>query len=264
MCASPTDTMAFIPGLGYTLANQMCGVEVVAKANRYGYPWYSAGIFVLRDSEYESIADLDGKKWASPGPASTSGFLYPTYMFQEAGVTPGETVFFGGDHLPAMTALYNGEVDFATGYYSPMKVDGVTIPDWEVGHPLTDVPDEAVPNCVLLEDQSNIDCDGYSPQGARRGVRKTLDGIIQKVRILDVTPKITNDTASFGPDFPEEQKQAIVAALFDFAENDNENFRLAFDPYSWTDILPAVDADYDDIRNAVAAAGFELEDLAGD
>jgi len=25
MCASPTDTMAFIPGLGYAIASQLCG-----------------------------------------------------------------------------------------------------------------------------------------------------------------------------------------------------------------------------------------------
>ena len=28
MCASPTDTMAFIPGLGYAIASQLCGVDV--------------------------------------------------------------------------------------------------------------------------------------------------------------------------------------------------------------------------------------------
>ena len=29
MCASPSDTMGFIPGLGYVLANARCGVDVV-------------------------------------------------------------------------------------------------------------------------------------------------------------------------------------------------------------------------------------------
>jgi phosphonate transport system substrate-binding protein len=45
MCASPADTMGFIPGLGYVLANQVCGVEVAAKAVRFGYTgtlqWWS-------------------------------------------------------------------------------------------------------------------------------------------------------------------------------------------------------------------------------
>ena len=38
MCASPSDTMAFIPGLGYALASQLCGVDVAFKAIRFGYP----------------------------------------------------------------------------------------------------------------------------------------------------------------------------------------------------------------------------------
>ncbi|MGH2522855.1 MAG: hypothetical protein ACRDH2_10170, partial [Anaerolineales bacterium] len=37
MCASPSDTMGFIPGLGYVLANQLCGVDVSFKAIRFGW-----------------------------------------------------------------------------------------------------------------------------------------------------------------------------------------------------------------------------------
>ena len=40
MCASPSDTMAFIPGLGYALASQLCGVNVAFKAIRFGFPVY--------------------------------------------------------------------------------------------------------------------------------------------------------------------------------------------------------------------------------
>jgi len=264
MCASPYDTIGFIPGLGYALANQMCGVEVAAKAERYGYDWYAAAFYVARDSDYQTLEDLNGKKWASPGPASTSGYLYPVYQLNEAGVEPGEVVFFGGDHLQAMTALYNGEVDFATGYYSPPKINGTTLAGWVPGDPQTDVPEESVANCVLLEDGSDIDCDGYSPQDVRRGVRKTFPDIMQKVRLLATTSKITNDTMSFGPDFPEEQKQAIMDAMFAFAANDPDNFKVAFAPYSWTNIIAATDAEYDDIRNSIEATGFKLEDLANE
>jgi polar amino acid transport system substrate-binding protein len=37
MCAAPDSTMGFIPGLGYVLANQLCGVDVAFKAVRFGY-----------------------------------------------------------------------------------------------------------------------------------------------------------------------------------------------------------------------------------
>ena len=46
MCASPADTMAFIPGLGYALASQLCGVDVAFKAVRFGYPVYWAEYIV--------------------------------------------------------------------------------------------------------------------------------------------------------------------------------------------------------------------------
>ncbi len=42
MCASPTNSMGFIPGLGYVLANQLCGVDVAYKAVRFGSDVYWA------------------------------------------------------------------------------------------------------------------------------------------------------------------------------------------------------------------------------
>src|SRR4030042_886728 len=66
MCASPTDTMAFIPAFGYVLANDLCGVDVAFKAVRRGWGVYWTMIVVARDSDIQSIADLEGKKWAYP------------------------------------------------------------------------------------------------------------------------------------------------------------------------------------------------------
>ena len=41
MCASPEDTMGFIPGFGYVIASQLCGVDVSFSAVRFG--WASIG-----------------------------------------------------------------------------------------------------------------------------------------------------------------------------------------------------------------------------
>src|SRR5688500_1948462 len=62
MCASPTDSMGFIPGLGYVLANQLCGVDVEFKAVRFGWDVYWAQILVQRDSDIDSVEDLAGLK----------------------------------------------------------------------------------------------------------------------------------------------------------------------------------------------------------
>ncbi|MBI3360922.1 MAG: phosphate/phosphite/phosphonate ABC transporter substrate-binding protein, partial [Chloroflexi bacterium] len=155
MCASPDDTMGFIPGLGYVLANQLCGVDVAYKAVRFGFDVYWAEVLVKRDSDIKELKDLNGKKWAYPDAASTSGYLYPQFMLKEAGVTPGQSVAAGG-HTAAVKALYNGEADFATVFFSPpLKPQGE--PGWKVGDP-PDIPDELIPKCKPSDDGKKLLC----------------------------------------------------------------------------------------------------------
>jgi phosphate/phosphite/phosphonate ABC transporter binding protein len=88
MCASPTDTMAFIPAFGYVLANDLCGVDVAFRAVRRGWGVYWTMFVVARDSDIQTLADLEGKKWAYPDAGSTSGYLVPQVVLKEEGVTP--------------------------------------------------------------------------------------------------------------------------------------------------------------------------------
>ena len=118
MYASPENTMGFIPGLGYVLASDRCQVDVSVKAIRFGNSVYWAQILVPRDSDIDSIDDLEGLSWALRDSGSTSGFMVPTLMFDEAGVVPGEQVEAGG-HPAAALAVYRGEADFATTFFSP-------------------------------------------------------------------------------------------------------------------------------------------------
>jgi phosphonate transport system substrate-binding protein len=258
MCASPSDTMGFIPGLGYVLANQLCGVKVGGKAVRFGLDWYAAMIVVRRDGPIQNMSDLTGKKWAYPDAGSTSGYMYPLHMFKTAGVAASEKVE-AGSHDAAMRALYNGEVDFATAFYSPALVDGESMGLEALKNP--DVPDDLVASCANTAEDKDIVCGNYTVKDARRNLRKEVPDAVQKLKILAVTPAIPNDTVSFGPKFPKKLQEQIMQALFDFAANDAEGFAAAFQAYSWTSINPATDAEYDAIRQAVAAAGFKLEDL---
>ena len=85
MCAAPDRTMGFIPGLGYVLASNLCGVDVAFKAVRFGFDVYWAQFLVQRDSEIDSLDDLAGLSWAYPDPGSTSGYMVPLLELQEAG-----------------------------------------------------------------------------------------------------------------------------------------------------------------------------------
>lgn len=261
MCASPSDTMGFIPGLGYALASQLCGVDVAFKAIRFGYSEYWAQILVPRDSDIDSLDDLDGLKWGYGDPGSTSGYMVPLVMFQEAGISP-EPVETGGSHNGAALALYNGSVDFATTFYSPyLAPDGGV--KWSFEHP--DLPEDVIESCAPNAEGTRLLCGPngeYRVLDARAGVRTEAPDIMQKTRILLVSSGIPNDTLSFGPAFPADIRAQIEAALVAFAGTDawkesigNQDF------YGWTGLDVATDAEYDVVRKMVEASGYTLEGL---
>jgi len=258
MCASPDNTMGFIPGLGYALASELCGVDVSFKAERFGYDVYWAQILVPRDSDIQSIEDLEGLKWGYGDVGSTSGYMVPLVMFQEAGVTPGEQVQAGG-HPQASQALYNGEVDFATNFYSPPTDINTGEAVFDASAP--DIPDDLVSSCGLDAD-GNLVCGNLRVRDARANIREAAPDVIQNQRILAISPDIPNDTLSFGPEFPVDLRAQIEAALVAFSQTDAWNESIGSqDFYNWTGLSPATDAEYDFIRQMVAATGFSLENI---
>ena len=259
MCASPKDTIGFIPGLGYVLANQLCGVDVAFKAVRFGSDVYYAQILVARDSAYKTIKDLDGKKWGYTDPGSTSGYLVPLAMFKDAGIKPGESVETGG-HPQSVKAVYNGEVDFSTSFYTaPLKPTGE--PAWKPGD-APDIPDDLVPKGGVPGDGNNIVWGGWPFLDARRNIRTEAPDVIQKVRILAISPAIPNDTLSFGPEFPADVRAKIESALVDFSKTEDWTTSIGSqDFYGWTGLSPAKDSEYDFVRTMVEAAGLTMESL---
>jgi phosphonate transport system substrate-binding protein len=119
----------------------------------------------------------------------------PLVMFQEAGITPGEQVQTGG-HNQSVQAVYDGEVDFATTFFSwPTAVDtGDSIED--KAHP--DIPDDLVDSCGLNAD-GNLVCGNYRVRDARANIREGAPDVVQKVKILMISGDIPNDTLSFSP-----------------------------------------------------------------
>ncbi len=257
MCASPTDTMGFIPGLGYVLANQLCGVDVAFKAVRFGSDVYYAQIVVARDSALKTLKDLDGKKWGYGDVGSTSGYMVPLAMFEEAGIKPSESVQTGG-HTQSVKAVYNNEVDFGTTFYTaPLKPEGQ--PEWQPGD-APDIPDDLVASCAPSADGKTLMCGEWRVLDARSNIRTEAPDVVQKVRILAISPAIPNDTLSFGPKFPAELRAKIEKALEEFSKTEAWNNSIGSqDFYGWTGIAIATDAEYDFVRKMVAATGLTLE-----
>ena len=266
MCASPTDTMAFIPGLGYAIASQLCGVDVAFKAVRYGYPVYWAEYIVARDSEYQTLADLEGATWGYGDQGSTSGYMVPTVELAAAGVTPGEQVQTGG-HNQTVTAVYNGEVNFGTVFYSvPLTPEGKPVFSYDdylagkVTPDMYELPADVIPNCAPDAEGKKLLCDGWRVLDARANIRTEAPDVMQKVRILAVSAAIPNDTMAFGPEFPADLRAQIEEALVAFAGTEEwKNSIGNNDFYGWTGIMPATDAEYDVVRAMVEATGYTIK-----
>lgn len=274
MCAAPDETMGFIPALGYVLANERCGVQVGNAAVRFGLPWYAAQIVVRADSGIESLEDLEGKTWGVPSVTSTSGFLFPSAMMSEMGIEPGEIVEAGG-HTQSMLAVYNGDVDFATGFFSPPLLPNYER-DWNYDTDDPEIWREAGAPAVRTDEgrvfvAGGPDEGGYRILDSRAGAAETAPDIFEETRILALTDQIPNDTVSFGADFPLGQAEEIIAALDAYASSDacqepGEGVvtLCSDDFYGWTGAAPVNDSFFDPVRFLIGALGYTEEDILGE
>jgi phosphonate transport system substrate-binding protein len=258
MCAAPDKTMGFIPAAGYVIANNRCGVDVSAAAVRNGWAVYWAQYVVRRDSDIYVLGDLEGKTWGYSDPGSTSGYIVPATELKSLGITVGKEVQTGG-HNQTILAVYNGEVDFGTTYYSPPVMPGAA---WQIG----DLPEPF--DLTVDESYRGDDDELYVGQvrimDARRAVRQTAPDVVDEVRILALTTAIPNDTLSFGPDFPAEVRQQVVDALFALAQDQEKWDTTALSTsYSWTGIAPIHDAAFNPVRLQFELLGLTEEDIFG-
>jgi len=204
--------------LGYVLARDTHGVEVILKSVRRGSVSYKAQIVVRADSGINKLADLKGKKFGFVDPGSTSGYLFPAAHLKKNNMNPekdfSEVVFLGG-HDKVITAVYNGDVDA-----------GATFAD------------------------------------ARARVEKTFPDVMQKVRILEYTGDIPNDTVSvrkgLDPAFVEQVKQALIKIA-----SSEEGKRIFFDLYQWDGVAEAKDSDFDIIRETAKLMNLDIKKELG-
>jgi len=257
MCASPTNSIGFIPAAGYVIANTRCGVEDGAAAVRRGWPVYWAEYIVRRDSDIYTFADLEGRTWGYGDTGSTSGYIFPSVELAAAGITPGEGVETGG-HNQTVLAVYNGEVDFGTTFFSPPVTPGGA---WNYGdnpEPYDLTVDESFVNeeGLFVGDLQILD--------ARANVRDTAPDVVDQVRILRLSNPIPNDTLSFSPEFPEETRTQIIDALIAFSETEAWATSIGSeDFYGWSSLVPIDDDVYDVIRLQFEVLGMTETDVFG-
>jgi phosphonate transport system substrate-binding protein len=260
MCAAPDVSMGFIPAGGYVVGNNRCGIEVHAAAVRFGWPVYWAQYLVRRDSDIYTFGDLEGRSWAYVDATSTSGFIVPSVELQAAGITVGERVEAGG-HNQAALAVYNGEADFATTFFSPPLTPGAP---WSVGD--SPEPFDLTIDEPFVNDAGRLFVGDIRILDARASVVEVAPDIIQQTRILRISAPIPNDTMSFGPGFPVDLRDQIFDAILAFSETEEWAMTALGNPdgYNWTSLAPITDADYDPIRLQFEILGLTEADIFGD
>jgi phosphonate transport system substrate-binding protein len=259
MCAAPESSMGFIPAAGYVIANDRCGVEVKAAAVRFGWPVYWAQYIVRRDSDIYTFGDLAGKTWAYGDPSSTSGFIVPSVEMQDAGIEYGDTLETGG-HNQSVLAVYNGEADFGTTYFSPPRMPGAPWNFGDAPEPYDLSIDEA-----YLNEEGRLYVGDIRPMDARPSVRDTAPDVIDQVRILRISAAIPNDTMSFGSGFPVELRDQIFAALVEYSGTEEWATTAlgSEDGYSWDGLAEIDDDFFDSVRLQFEILGMTEEDIFG-
>lgn len=86
----------------------------IARPEKNGVSTYKGLIFTRKDSEIETIADLQGKSFVYTDRRTSAGGLYPLYVFLKEGYDPAaffNRVTYAGRHDLAVLAVLNGDAD---------------------------------------------------------------------------------------------------------------------------------------------------------
>lgn len=188
----------------------------------------------------------------------TSGFIFPSVELTQAGIEPGERVE-AGSHNNVVTAVYNGEAEFGTTFFSPPI--GEFAP-WSIGD--NPEPYDLTVEETYIGEDGNLYVGDVRILDARANIRETAPDVISQVKVLRLSSPIPNDTLSFGAEFPPEVRAQIVDALIAFSETEawaesigNEDF------YGWSSIAPVEDSLYDIVRGQFEVLGLTEDDVFG-
>jgi phosphonate transport system substrate-binding protein len=216
--------IAVLNTFSYVLAHQKYGATAALKiVRRNGDTTYGGQFLARAGSGITSLRDLHGKRVAFTDPASSSGYILPKAMLDQAGIKPAQEVF-AQRHDNVVMMIYQGQVDAGAAYYSD--------PDKQTG----------------------------ALQDARALVLKQYPDIADKVINIAYTERIANDPIIFKRDFPADIRQRIVEALVDFARSP-EGKPIMTNLYGIEGLLPCTDSDYDNLRRMLKSQGMDIEEL---
>ncbi len=214
--------IAWLPTYAYVLAKQKYDAQVKLMTVRNGLNKYRGQFVVRADSKITTLQDIEGKIVAYTDAASTSGYIYPSAVLKQKNVNPKDHIFAGG-HPQAILAVYSGRADVACTYWSPPDAKG-------------------------------------KPMDAREKLADTHPDVFDKIRIVDYTDWIPNDTVTFRNSLPAELDSKVEEALFRFANTPSGKATLKA-LYDIDGLERATDADYEVVRTTLKAMNMDPASL---
>ncbi|MFC0090893.1 phosphate/phosphite/phosphonate ABC transporter substrate-binding protein [Allobacillus sp. GCM10007491] len=208
--------IGFIPAFGYVIANQEYDIEVILKSIRHGSSTYKAQYLVHADSDIESLEDLEGKRWAYADATSTSGFLFPANQLMQK---------FDIESPDALTTEFFGETVQVGGH------DTAAIAVYEGDADVATTFDDV-----------------------RENLEEEYPDIKEKLRVLEYTEEIPNDTISVIPELDEELVQEIKDAFMSF-NDDEKMIGIMNDVYTWDAIDTAEHSEYEVVADTYERFG---------
>ena len=258
---------------GYVLAKDNFGnVEALIQSGRFGAftyhgQWYTNDPSICTEPPVEatSLENIDGE--IVQVPALDAVALQVGAFFGDDGKALGEIVEEGpneGDPISPgsscigdLADVVGKSVAFTTetstsGYLYPalQLMDLGIDPDTDLDGVFTTSHDAAI--VAVYNGDTEI---GLSYDDARRTLREEQTDVGEKVIVFNITPEIPNDVVAVSSDLPEDLKQEIYDSVAAFLDTD-EGVEIFDDIYGWTDIRPAIESDFDIVRNAANALGI--------
>lgn len=201
--------VGFIPAFGYVLANEQYGAEVILKSIRHGSGTYKAQYLVRSDSGIEKLEDLEGKVWAYADKGSTSGYLFPASQLMKK-------------------FDYASAPEVETEFFSNTITAG--------GH------DNAA--LAVLEGDADV---ATTFDDVRTELEEEHPDIMDKLKVIDYTQEIPNDTISVTKELDEDLVKKIKETFLAF-NDDKEMIKIMNEVYNWDAIAEATDKEYEVVK----------------
>ena len=96
---------------------------------------------------------------------------------------------------------------------------------------------------------------GVTYDDARRTLRKTNPDVGEKVIAIGISDEIPNDVVAVRSDLPEDIKNKIYTILSDYMATE-EGASVMDEIYGWTDVVPAVNSEFDVVKQAAEEFGL--------